>query len=151
MKLHDLSPAEGSKDEKIRKGRGTAARKGEKCGSGTKGQKKRSKVPIYYEGGQTPIYRRFPKRGFTPPNKGPRTQIINVKSLNRFEDGTEVTPEKMVEMGLINKPEPVKLLGDGELATSLTIRVHRVSDGAQSKVSAAGGKVEIISDRSGRS
>ncbi len=151
MKLHDLSPAAGSNDDKIRKGRGCGARKGEKCGLGNKGQKKRSQVPIYYEGGQTPIYRRFPKRGFTPPGGKVRPQIVNVKSLERFEANTEVTPELLKENGLIRDTEEVKLLGDGKLETTLTVSVHQVSEGARQKVESAGGEVELLPPRNKRS
>ncbi len=145
MKLHDLSPVPGSKKEKIRKGRGAGARRGEKTGSGTKGQKKRFKVPVYFEGGQTPLYRRLPKRGFTPLQRGPQTEVINVRSLNKFDDGETIDPRRLEEAGLISSTEHVKLLGDGSLEVSLTIEVHAASESAVQKVEDCDGTVKIIS------
>ncbi len=145
MRLHDLSPAPGSKKKKLREGRGAGARRGEKTGRGTKGQKKRFKVPIYFEGGQTPLYRRLPKRGFTPPERGPETEEINVRSLNQFDDGETVDPQLLNEAGLVNSTERIKLLGDGTLEVSLTVEVHAASSSAVEKVEACEGSVKIIS------
>lgn len=144
MNLHDLSPPEGSRKEKKRDGRGDAAPGGEKAGRGTKGQKKRNTVPVYFEGGQTPFYRRVPKRGF---NRHQRTvvQEVNVESLNRFQDDEEIGPAELREHGLIDAQGPIKLLGKGVLEQSLIIRVHAVSSGAREKVEEAGGSVELIS------
>lgn len=144
MNLHDLKPPEGSRREKVRRGRGEAARRGEKSGRGTKGQKKRNTVHPYFEGGQTPIYRRFPKRGFNPRQRT-EYEEVNVRSLNRFEDGTTVGVDELYEAGLIDQRENVKLLGDGTLDVSLTVRVHRASKGGREKVEQAGGQVEIVS------
>ncbi len=145
MNLHDLSPAPGSKKEKVRRGRGLAAGRGQRGGRGEKGQTKRSKVPEYFEGGQTPLYRRIPKRGFTSLKEGLRPQIVNVDKLNKFEAGTEVTPELLRKEGLIKSEGPIKLLGRGSLEVDLTIKVDAVSSSARNKVEEAGGKVEIIS------
>ncbi|MFB6226819.1 MAG: 50S ribosomal protein L15 [bacterium] len=144
MKLHDLSPPEGSNEDSVRKGRGRANGSGESCGRGNKGQKKRNTVPIYFEGGQTPIYRRFPKRGFNA-HQPVEVEEVNVESLNRFEDDRTVTPEDLLETGLINSVESVKLLGNGELNTSLTVEVHDASDSAEAKVEDAGGSIKLLS------
>ncbi len=147
MNLHDLKPDPGSNKKKIRRGRGRGARRGESAGRGNKGQKKRSKVPSYFEGGQTPIYRRFPKRGFNRTSTE-TVEEVNVGSLNRFDGGATVAPEDFLQQGLINALSPVKLLGDGELDVALTVQVHRVSDGARKKVTSAGGTVELLDDKS---
>lgn len=144
MNLHDLSPPDGSKKEKQRRGRGRGSPHGESCGRGIKGQKKRSKVPLYFEGGQTPLYRRVPKRGFTRHQRQ-TIQELNVKALNRFDEGRELTPEDLREAGLVEENVPIKLLGKGRLEVSLTVRVHDVSAGAREKVQDAGGSVELIS------
>ncbi len=145
MKLHDLSPAPGSKKKKLRKGRGRGARRGETAGRGTKGQKKRSNVPTYFEGGQTPIYRRLPKRGFRPPHKDRLpAEIVNISDLNRFPEAAEVTPRELLDAGLIGKAYPVKLLGDGELEVGLTVRVHAASESASRKVEKAGGNLQLL-------
>jgi large subunit ribosomal protein L15 len=144
MELHDLSPAEGSKPEGQRKGRGVGSSDGERGGRGTKGQKKRNSIPIYFEGGQTPIYRRIPKLGFNS-RKPVIYEEVNVQSLNGYEDGEELTPEKLKNDGLIEETEPVKLLGKGELEVeSLTVTVHAVSDGARSKVENSNGTVNVV-------
>lgn len=143
MNLHDLSPSEGSQSEKQRRGRGRGSPHGESAGRGTKGQKKRSKVPLYFEGGQTPFYRRVPKRGFNRHRRR-ALQEVNVQSLNRFDDDRELTPEDLREAGLTDADSPVKLLGKGSLEVSLTVHVHAVSSGAREKVEQAGGTVELI-------
>lgn len=145
MNLHDLSPPEGSRKKKHRHGRGRGSRHGESAGRGNKGQKKRSRVPLYFEGGQTPFYRRVPKRGFHH-HVSREVQEINVHSLNRFDEGDELSPQDLIEAGLLEASEPVKLLGKGELNVGLTIRVHAVSAGARNKIEEAGGAVELISD-----
>lgn len=151
MNLHDLSPAPGSKQEKVRKGRGTGSPDGEKTGLGTKGQNKRSQIPVFFEGGQTPLYKRLPKYGFTPPNQGPETEEVNVSSLNKFDKDAEVTPDALCEAGLINKTEPVKLLGDGDLDVAVNVRVHSASEGARKKVESAGGRIDLIRSGTGGS
>ncbi|HHT50254.1 MAG TPA: 50S ribosomal protein L15 [Eubacteriaceae bacterium] len=146
MRLHELRPAEGSTKKRKRKGRGTATGLGKTAGRGQGGQKSRSGggVRIGFEGGQMPLTRRLPKRGFTNRNKK-EYAIIGLEDLNIFEEGTEVTPELLIENGIIKKTlDGVKLLANGELEKKLTIRVHKASKTAAEKVEAAGGKVEVI-------
>lgn len=143
MKLHDLSPPEGSNEDAERKGRGRAHGSGESCGRGNKGQKKRNTIPIYFEGGQTPIYRRFPKRGFNA-HQDQETEEVNVGSLNSFSSGETISPDDLLQSGLVNSTEDVKLLGDGDLETDLTVEVHAASEGARKKVQEAGGSIELL-------
>lgn len=146
MKLHELRPAEGSTKKNKRKGRGTATGQGKTAGRGQGGQKSRSGggVRIGFEGGQMPLTRRLPKRGFTNINKK-EYAVIGLDVLNAFEDGTEVTPELLIENGIIKKTlNGVKILANGELEKKLTIKVHKVSKSAAEKIEAAGGKVEVI-------
>ena len=145
MELSNLRPADGSKHSNYRKGRGHASGNGKTAGKGHKGQKARSGAPRPgFEGGQMPLYRRLPKRGFTDRNSKVIT-AINVSVLNRFEDGTEVTPELLLTSGAVSKiVDGVKILGGGDLAKKLTVKVHAVSEGAKSKIEAAGGTVEVI-------
>lgn len=146
MKLHDLSPAEGSRKDSIRRGRGGASRRGEKAGRGTKGQKKRNQVPVYFEGGQTPLYRRLPKRGFNPVDRT-EYQVVNISQLNQFDDGDEISIEDLSEQGFVKEDQPVKLLGDGELEIeSLTIHVDAVSRSARQQLEDASGIVELRSE-----
>lgn len=145
MKLHDLSPAKGSRRDSVRRGRGGAARRGEKSGSGTKGQKKRNQVPIYFEGGQTPLYRRLPKRGFHSINST-TYQVVNLYQLNRFDDGEEINPDVLREAGLIDGDDPVKILGEGNLdVKSLEIEVHALSSSARGQIEEANGSIDILS------
>ena len=146
MDLSNLSPAEGSrKSDNFRRGRGHASGNGKTAGKGHKGQKARSGATRPgFEGGQMPLYRRLPKRGFTDRNSKVIT-AINVSALNRFEDGTEVTPELLLTSGAVPKiVDGVKILGEGELTKKLTVRVHAVSEGAKNKIESAGGTVEVI-------
>jgi len=146
MDLSNLSPAEGSrKSDNFRRGRGHASGNGKTAGKGHKGQKARSGATRPgFEGGQMPLYRRLPKRGFTDRNSKVIT-AINVSALNRFEDGTEVTPELLLKSGAVSKiVDGVKILGEGELTKKLTVRVHAVSEGAKNKIESAGGTVEVI-------
>lgn len=146
MKLHELRPVEGSTSKKKGKGRGTASGLGETAGRGEHGQNSRSGggVRIGFEGGQMPLTRRLPKRGFTSRNKS-KYVVIGLADLNVFEDGTEVTPELLVERGIIKKPfDGIKILANGELEKKLTIKAHKVSKSAAEKIAAAGGKVEVI-------
>jgi len=146
LNLHDLSPAKGSNQDKERKGRGGASHRGEKCGRGTKGQKKRSQVPIFFEGGQTPLYRRIPKHGFNPINRT-EYQEVNIRQLNYFDDAEEITPDDLFDAGIVDQTNRVKLLGDGELnVQSLTIRVHAASEGARKKIKDADGTVNELSE-----
>ena len=146
MDLSNLSPAAGSKqNDNFRRGRGHGSGNGKTAGKGHKGQKARSGAPRPgFEGGQMPLYRRLPKRGFTDRNSKV-IAYVNVESLNRFEDGTEVTPELLLESGAVSKiVDGIKVLGKGELTKKLTVQVNAVSESAKSKIEAAGGTVEVI-------
>lgn len=146
MKLHELKPAEGSKHSSKRIGRGTGSGLGRNAGKGEKGQKARSGGGVRpgFEGGQMPLYRRLPKRGFT--NIFAKKIIsINVERLNIFENGTEITPEVLLENRVVSKiADGIKLLGNGNIDKSLTIKGCKVSKAAVEKIEAAGGKVEVI-------
>ena len=147
MKLHELSPAEGSKKSVKRIGRGTASGQGKTAGKGQKGQKARSGYSRRpgFEGGQMPLQRRVPKRGF---NNIFATEyaIVNVSDLNdRFEDGATVNAESLVASGLLKKTlDGVKVLGKGEITKALTVQVTAIRESAKSKIEAAGGKVEVL-------
>lgn len=149
MKLHDLKPQEGSKKSRKRVGRGQAAGQGKTAGRGTKGQGSRSggSTRLYHQGGNLPFFRRLPfKRGegFTPVNTLVFNEV-NLDQLSAFEVGAEVNPETLNEARLLRDARnPVVILGRGELATALKVRVHRVSAGAKAKIEAAGGSVELI-------
>ncbi|HEX6972427.1 MAG TPA: 50S ribosomal protein L15 [Limnochordia bacterium] len=146
MQLHELRPAPGSRRPARRVGRGIGSGRGKTCGRGTKGQGARSggmKGPAF-EGGQTPLFRRLPKRGFNNPFRK-RYAIVKVGALNRFPAGSVVTPEELAATGLVKKRcDGIKILSDGELAHALTVRAHAFSKGAAAKIAAAGGKVEVI-------
>ena len=146
MNLSELRPAEGSKhSDNFRRGRGHGSGNGKTAGKGHKGQKARSGAPRPgFEGGQMPLYRRIPKRGFTNRNS---LEIvgINVDALNRFENDAEVTVAALVEAGIIKNPrDGVKILGNGELTKKLTVKVNACSAGAKEKIEALGGTVEVI-------
>lgn len=149
MKLHELQPQEGSKKDRIRVGRGIAARRGKTAGRGTKGQGARAGKPgrLYHQGGNLPFYRRLPFRrgeGFTPINQVVYNEV-NLDQLANFTAGSEVTPESLEAARLLRKVKnPVVILGRGEVSIALTVRVHRVTKSAQAKIEAAGGSVEII-------
>ena len=146
MDLSNLSPAEGSKfSNNFRKGRGHGSGNGKTAGKGHKGQKARSGAPrLGFEGGQMPLYRRLPKRGFTDRNSKDII-AINVEALNVFEDGTEVTPEVLLKSGVISKKgDGVKILGKGELTKKLSVKVNAFSTSAKEKIEAAGGSAEVI-------
>lgn len=146
MELSNLQPAAGSKhSDNFRKGRGHGSGNGKTAGKGHKGQKARSGATRPgFEGGQMPLYRRLPKRGFT--NRNSKEIIaINVDILNRFEDGAEVTVESLLESRAISKAgDGVKILGNGELTKKLNVKVNAVSETAKAKIEAAGGTVEVI-------
>ena len=146
MDLSSLTPAAGSvQSDSFRKGRGHGSGNGKTAGKGHKGQKARSGAPRPgFEGGQMPLYRRLPKRGFT--NRNSKTIVgINVSALNRFEDGAVVTVETLVESGIVTNPrDGVKILGNGDLTKKLTVKVDACSEGAKAKIEAAGGNVEVI-------
>lgn len=146
MDLSNLQPAEGSKhSNNFRRGRGHGSGNGKTAGKGHKGQKARSGAPrIGFEGGQMPLYRRIPKRGFTNRNTL-EIEAINVSELERFENDTEVTIETLMEAGVIKSPKDgVKILGNGELTKKLTVKVNAFSEGAKTKIEALGGKAEVI-------
>lgn len=147
MKLHDLKPRPGAKSSKKRVGRGIAAGQGKTAGRGTKGEGARSGSGghLYRQGGNLPFYRRLPfKRGFTNINRVEWNEV-NVDELGKIAAGDEVNPEKLAEVGLIDDPGlPVVLLGRGKAPKSVKVRVHRVSQGARSKIEAAGGTIELI-------
>jgi large subunit ribosomal protein L15 len=146
MKLHELKPAEGSRKERNRVGRGTGSGNGKTSGKGHKGQNARSGGGVRpgFEGGQTPLFQRLPKRGFTNINRK-EYAIINLDTLNRFEDGTEVTPELLIETGLVSKLNAgLKVLGNGSVEKKLTVRAHKFSSAAKEAIEAAGGSVEVI-------
>ncbi len=146
MELSNLSPAEGSKhSQNFRRGRGHGSGNGKTAGKGHKGQLARSghKKPGF-EGGQMPLYRRIPKRGFTCINSKDIVSI-NVSELERYEDCTEVTPEMLLQTGAVSRiGDGVKILGNGELTKKLTVKVNAFSEGAISKIEAAGGTVEVV-------
>ncbi len=146
MNLSELRPADGSKhSQNFRRGRGHGSGNGKTAGKGHKGQKARSGATrIGFEGGQMPLYRRLPKRGFHNRN----TKIIvtiNLDTLNRFEDGAEVTVESLVNMGIVKNPrDGVKVLGNGELTKKLDVKLNAFSASAVEKIQALGGKAEVI-------
>lgn len=144
LKLHHLSPAPGSKKKKIRVGRGEGGRRGKTAGRGTKGLKARNTLRPGFEGGQTPLAMRLPKlRGFNNPNKE-EFAIVNVSTLNEFRAGSEVTPEKLREKGLIRHKGRVKVLAEGDLSKKLTVKAHAFSASAKTKIEEAGGTAEVI-------
>lgn len=148
MKLHELKPAEGSKHALKRKGRGPGSGLGKTAGKGHKGQKARSgggKGPGF-EGGQTPIQRRLPKRGFTNHHFRTLYSVVSLDTLDRFDAGTVVTPELLVESGYVKqmKNGGVKVLNNGNLTKALTVKANACSQGAREKIEAAGGSIEVI-------
>ena len=148
MKLHELQPAEGAKQAPKRKGRGIGSGLGKTAGKGHKGQKARSgggKGP-YFEGGQTPLQRRMPKRGFTNAKFKVEYTEVNVDMLERFDAIAEITPDRLLEAGLVKqvKNGGIKILGNGEVNKAFVVKANAVSKGAQEKIEAAGGRVEVI-------
>ncbi|MAF45475.1 MAG: 50S ribosomal protein L15 [Acidimicrobiaceae bacterium] len=143
LKPHDLQPAPGSKKRPKRVGRGIAGKGGKTAGRGTKGTKARSKVPVWYEGGQLPLQRRLPKmKGFTNPFRV-EYQPINLDTITESEL-SDVTPEALLEKGLVSKGAMVKILGRGEISRPVTVKAHAVSKSAEAAITAAGGTVEIL-------
>ena len=143
VKLHHLRPAPGAKTAKTRVGRGEGS-KGKTAGRGTKGTKARYQVAAGFEGGQMPLYRRLPKRGFTCRNSK-EIVAINVSMLNVFDNDTVVDIDALRNVGLISNPrDGVKILGEGDLERKLTVKVNYFSKTAQEKIEAAGGKAEVI-------
>ena len=146
MKLHELKAAGGSTKNPKRKGRGTGTGNGTTAGRGMNGQKSRSGggVRLGFEGGQMPLYRRLPKRGFTNI-WGTEYTVLNVDALNKFEAGTVVTPEMLKEAGLVKQvKDGIKILGDGKLEKDLTVQAHKFTKTAVEKIESAGGKAEVI-------
>ena len=147
MDLSNLQPAEGSKhSDNFRRGRGHGSGNGKTAGKGHKGQKARSggSIRLGFEGGQMPLYRRLPKRGFKNRNAKDYA-FVNVGRLETFEDGTVITPELLLETGVIAKlRDGVKILGEGELTKKLTVKTNKISASAKEKIEAAGGTVEVI-------
>ena len=146
MKLHELQYTEGSRDKHYRKGRGLGSGNGKTAGSGHKGQNSRSGggVRLGFEGGQMPLWRRLPKRGFKNVNHV-KFAVVNLSELNRYENGAVVTPTQLVEDGLVKKEyDGVKILGNGKLEKSLTVQAHAFSKAAEEAIVAAGGKAEVL-------
>lgn len=146
MDLHQLRPAKGASKNNRRRGRGPGSGRGKTAGRGHKGQRSRSggRVRPGFEGGQMPLQRRIPTRGFTNRFRKEWT-VVNVESLNRFPEGTEVTPELLLESGVVsNLGHGIKVLGRGDLDRPLKVRVHALSKTAADKIEAAGGTVEVI-------
>jgi len=145
MRLHDLSPADGARKNRKRKGRGVGSGLGKTAGRGTKGHNARSGGGVRpgFEGGQMPLHRRLPKRGFNNIFKTP-VEVVNVRDLNRFESGAVVDQKMLAESGLVSrKAKQVKILGQGDLNVALTLQVGSASKSAKEKIEAAGGKVEV--------
>ena len=146
MKLHELSPAAGSTKEAYRKGRGPGSGNGKTAGRGHKGQNARSRGGVRpgFEGGQLPLYRRLPKRGFK--NKFAKEYtIVNIETLDQFDNGTVVDSELLLKEGVISKlNDGLKILGNGELTKNLTVKANIFSATAKEKIEAAGGKAEVI-------
>ena len=145
MKLNELQPAEGSRFKRLRKGRGLSSGHGFTSGRGTKGQKAHGKTRLGFEGGQMPLYRQKPKRGFTSMNHKDYA-LVSLTTLNtRFEDGAEVTPEALMAAGIVkNQKSGIKVLGNGQLTKKLTVKAHQFSASAKAAIEAAGGTAEVI-------
>ena len=147
MKLHELSPAEGSVKENYRKGRGAGSGNGKTAGKGHKGQNARSGGGVRpgFEGGQLPLYRKLPKRGFNNYRFAKKYAIINIQSLNKFNDGEVVDSAALLSAGIIhNVFDGVKVLGEGDIAKKLTVKAAIFSASAKEKIEAAGGKTEVV-------
>jgi large subunit ribosomal protein L15 len=146
MKLHELKPSEGSRKVRNRVGRGIGSGNGKTSGRGHKGQNSRSGGGVRpgFEGGQNPLARRLPKRGFTNPTRK-EYAVVNLEKLARFTEGTEVTPELLLETGVVSKlNDGIKVLGNGKLEVKLTVKAHKFSVSAKEAIEAAGGKTEVI-------
>lgn len=147
MKLHELKPAAGSTKAKKRVGRGTGSGLGTTAGRGNNGQNSRSGGGVRpgFEGGQMPLFRRIPKRGFNNTRFAKVWTTVNVEALNEFDANAVITPEFLLECGAIRKlNDGLKILGDGELTKSFTVRAHKFTQSALKKIEAAGGKAEVI-------
>jgi large subunit ribosomal protein L15 len=152
MRLHDLKPRPGAKHRRKRLGQGESSGHGKTSGRGGKGQTARSgsSIRIGFEGGQMPLIRRIPKRGFNNTRHGTRYLPVNLEALNRFEEGARVDEQALRSAGLANgRIERVKILGDGELSKKLTVSAHAFSASAKAKIEAKGGTCELISIKKG--
>ncbi|CAJ1318000.1 50S ribosomal protein L15 [Paenibacillus sp. PK4536] len=146
MKLHELSPSPGSRKERKRVGRGPSSGTGKTSGRGHKGQNSRSGGGVRpgFEGGQNPLYRRLPKRGFVNPTRK-EYALVNIEDLNSFAADTEVTPTFLMEQGIVkNARSGIKILGNGDITVKLTVKANKFSQSAVEKIEAAGGKTEVI-------
>ncbi|AUJ31328.1 50S ribosomal protein L15 [Liquorilactobacillus nagelii] len=144
MKLHELKASEGSRKLRNRVGRGTSSGNGKTAGRGQKGQKARSKVRLGFEGGQMPLFRRMPKRGFQNINRK-EYAIVNLETLEKFDNGTEVTPTLLVEKKVIkDEKDGIKVLGNGKLTKKLTVKANKFSTAAKEAIETAGGQAEVI-------
>ena len=146
MNLHEMKYNAGARHTTKRLGRGQGSGQGKTAGKGHKGQNARSGggVAIGFEGGQTPFYKSMPKRGFTNFNRL-EFAVINLSDLNRFDEGTVITPEVLIDTGMIKKQlDGIKILGDGELTKKLTVKAHNFSRTAMEQIEKLGGKVEVI-------
>ncbi|MCP8618027.1 50S ribosomal protein L15 [Salirhabdus salicampi] len=146
MKLHELKSAEGTRKKRNRVGRGMSSGNGKTSGRGHGGQNSRSGGGVRpgFEGGQMPLFQRLPKRGFTNINRK-EYAVVNLETLNRFEDGTEVTPELLKETGVVSRLKAgVKILAKGKLEKKLTVKAHKFSASAKEAIEAAGGQTEVI-------
>ena len=147
MKLHKLSPAEGSVKEGFRKGRGAGSGNGKTAGKGHKGQNARSGGGVRpgFEGGQLPLYRKLPKRGFNNYRFGKQYTVINVEVLDRFEEGAVVDADALLAAGVVSKVlDGIKVLGDGEVSKKITVKAAVFSASAKEKIEAVGGKTEVV-------
>jgi len=144
MNLNELQPAAGSRKLRNRVGRGTLSGNGKTSGRGQKGQKARGKVRLGFEGGQMPLYRRIPKRGFTNISRK-EFAVVNLEKLNAFADGTEITPALLIESGVVkNQKSGIKVLAVGQLDKKLTVKAHKFSGAAKAAIEQAGGTTEVI-------
>ena len=147
MKLYNIKPAEGATKTRKRLGRGIGSGTGKTSGKGHKGQNARSGGGVRpgFEGGQLPLFRRLPKRGFSNAKFKTEYAIINLSDLNKFENNTEITPELLKEMGLVkNQMDGIKVLGNGTLERKLTVKAHKFSSAAKEQIEKLGGKAEVI-------
>ena len=147
MKLHKLSPAEGSVKENFRKGRGAGSGNGKTAGKGHKGQNARSGGGVRpgFEGGQLPLYRKLPKRGFNNYRFGKQYTIVNVDDLNRFEEGAVIDADALLAAGVVSKVlDGIKVLGEGEVSKKITVKAAVFSASAKEKIEAVGGKTEVV-------
>lgn len=146
MKLHDMKPADGARKKRKRVGRGMSSGHGKTSGRGHDGQNSRSGggVRLGFEGGQIPLFQRLPKRGFTNINRK-EYAIVNLDTLNRFDAGTEVTPELLLESGIVSKAKSgIKILGNGTLDKKITVKAHKFSASAVEAIEKAGGQTEVV-------